>query len=160
MSATSRACRAHPATSPSSLPRAYLIAAWCCRSVSVSFSKVHEHDTRDLLRNTKMLGGKLLPWNLSLQKRPCRQRRARVVFDDAQINGQRACNTTPVTGRQTGRLSTSFSIDTVRRRTWLLRARSSADDANKSRSRPLSRPHSTTQTPTSSPGSSPTRAIS
>ena len=43
--------------------------------MSVSFSKVHEHDTHDLLQTssrrshedaTIMLRGKLLPWNLSL----------------------------------------------------------------------------------------------
>jgi len=58
MSATSRACWACRATSPSSLPRAYLIGrpAVCCGVVLpvcpcvVSFSNVHEHDTHDLLR--------------------------------------------------------------------------------------------------------------
>jgi len=55
------ACRA---TSPSSLPRAYLIGrpAVCCGVVLpvcpfvVSFSKFHEPDTRDLLRTSSRVG--------------------------------------------------------------------------------------------------------
>jgi len=59
-SVTSRACRACPATSPSSLPRAYLIGrpAICCSvvlpvcpCVGVVF-KVHDHIARNLLRTS------------------------------------------------------------------------------------------------------------
>jgi len=83
MSATNRACRACPTTSPSSLLRAYLIGrpAVCCGVVLpvcpcvVLFSEVHEHDTQYLLRTCSRgrhedaIRGKLVPWNSSLRHR-------------------------------------------------------------------------------------------
>jgi len=80
ISVTSRACRT---TSPSSLPRTYLIGwpAVCCGVVLpvcpcvVSFSKVYEHHTHNLLRTSSRrchedATRKLRPWNLSLVQRP------------------------------------------------------------------------------------------
>ena len=77
-----RGCRACRATSPSSLPRDYLIGrpAVCCGEVLpvcpcvVSFSKVHEHDTHDLSRTSSRgchedATRDLLPWNFSLTPR-------------------------------------------------------------------------------------------
>ena len=79
------ACRA---TSPSSLPRAYLIGrpAVCCRVALpvcpcvVSFSKVHGHDTHDLLRTSSRGSSRgchenvtrqLVSWNFSLMETRC-----------------------------------------------------------------------------------------